>query len=129
MTESANVNPWVVQQPKQTAQVPVGFYTGAFRGVEEVKLQDGSAKWRWSWEVGSGPEKGKLATALTDRSISPAALPGVLIAGLLGRTIQPGEDGKASVDGCKGKTYLVSVQAGPKGGKPCVRTVGTPPAM
>lgn len=125
----SEANPWVVQTPKQVAQVPVGFYTASFKEVEEVKLQDGSLKWRFTWEVKGGAEAGKQATALTDRNINANTLPGVLISGLLGRAIIPGENVQASVDACKGKTYLVSVQPGPKGGKPCGRTVGQPPAM
>jgi hypothetical protein len=27
-------NPWIVQAPKQTGQVYVGFYTATFKGVE-----------------------------------------------------------------------------------------------
>ncbi len=125
MTEAAN--PWIVQAPKQSAQVPIGFYTAAFNGVEEVKLQDGSLKWRFAWEVKTGPEQGKQASALVDRSINPNTHAGRLIAGLLGRAIIVGENVQASVDACKGKTYLVSVQAGPKGGKPSAQSVGKPP--
>lgn len=125
----SEVNPWVVQAPKQAAQVPVGFYTALFKGVEEVKLQTGETKWRFAWEVKGGAEAGKQATAFTDQSISPSTLPGRLISGLLGRPLQPGENVKASVDACLGKTYLVNVQPGPKGGKPGVKIVGQPPAM
>jgi hypothetical protein len=123
-------NPWIVQPPKAAfASLPVGFYLGKFVGVEEVTLKTGESKWRFAWEVKSGAEAGKLATALTDRSISPTTLPGVLISGLLGRAIVAGENVKDAIDACKGKVYMVSVAPGPKGGKPCVRTVGPPPQM
>ena len=122
-------SPWVVQVPKQTAQVPVGRYFADFQGVNEIKLQDGSQKWRWEWAVTTGPEAGKVASALTDQSISPTTLPGVLISGLIGRAIVAGENVKAALDACKGKPYLVSVQPGPKGGKPCVRMASKPPQM
>src|SRR3569623_2387219 len=117
MSDAANnaADPWIVQPPKQTAQVPVGFYQALFRGVSDITLpSDGSIKWRWEWEVQSGSEKGKIASALTDRSISPTTLPGVLIAGLLARPVQPGENVKAAIDSCKGRTFMVNVIAGPK---------------
>ena len=120
-------NPWVVQAP-QTAQVPVGSYSAEFAGVEAVALQDGAAKWRFAWTVKTGPEQGKTASALCDCKISPTALPGQLIAGLLGRALQPGENVQAAVEACRGKTYMVSVMPGPKGGKPCVRMVAALPA-
>jgi hypothetical protein len=122
---------WIVQAPKQAGdwQVAVGFHLGIFKGVEEYKMQDGSVKWRFAWEVQKGQEQGKLATALTDRKISPTTLPGALITGLLGRPLVAGEDVKAAVDACVNKAYLVNVQPGPKGGKPGVRSVGQPPPM
>jgi hypothetical protein len=130
MSEQANADPWIVQQPKAPFQpLPVGFYISTFKGVEEAKLQQGEAKWRWTWEVQSGEHKGKIASALTDRSISPTALPGVLISGLLGRPLIAGESVKDAIDSCKGKSYMVSIQAGPKGGKPQVRAVSQPPQM
>jgi hypothetical protein len=122
-------NLWVVQEPKQIEQVPVGSYTADYQGVEEVTLKEGGKRWRWSWKIKTGPLAGKLATALTDQSISPTKLAGVLIAGLLGRALQSGESVKAAIDACIGKTYLVSVQPGPKGGKPCVRMVAQLPPM
>jgi hypothetical protein len=126
-TPTPTLDPWVVQQPKQIGQVPTGNYVGTFKGVTEVKLQDGSVKWRWAWTVKSGPEAGKEASALTDRGISPTALPGVLIAGLLGRQLMPGEHVKSAIDACAGKDFIVGVQPGPKGGKPCVRMVMVQP--
>jgi hypothetical protein len=46
---------------------------------------------------------------------------------LLGRALVEGENVKAAVDGCVGKTYLINIQPGPQGGKPAVRSVGKPP--
>jgi hypothetical protein len=121
---------WVVQAPAAKAEpVPVGFYLSTFKGVEDFKMQDGALKWRFVWEITKGEHVGKLATALTDRKLSLTALPGVLIAGLLGRTLATGENVKAAVEGCVGKVYMVGVQPGPKNGKPGVRSVGPPPAM
>ncbi len=128
-----NTNPWVVQTPKQGAQVPVGSYFADYKGVEDKVIKDAAGveavKWLWTWAVTKGSEAGKVATALTDRSITTTALPGQLIAGLLGRQLVAGEDVKAALDACIGKSYLVTVQPGPKGGKPGVRMVGVPPQM
>lgn len=128
-----NNDPWVVQTPKQTAQVPIGTYFADYKGVEDKTIKDSagveSIKWLWTWEVKTGPEAGKLATALTDRNITPTALPGRLIAGLLGRSLVAGENVKKALDACIGKSYLVSVQPGPKGGKPGVQLVSPPPQM
>ncbi len=124
-----NTNPWVVQAPKQTAQVPVGFYTAAFKGVEDYTLQSGETKWRFAWEVESGPHKGESASALTNPAINKNTLGGRLISGLLGKDIVVGENVKEAVDACRGKPYLVSVQPGPQGGKPGVQSCGQPPAM
>ncbi len=122
-------DPWVVQAPKQREQLPIGNYIGPFKGVEEIKLQDGSLKWRWSWTVKSGPAAGKVASCLTDKSISPTTLPGRIISGLLGRALIPGENVKESIDACVGKDYMVAVQTGPQNGKPCVRMVTKLPQM
>jgi hypothetical protein len=124
-----NVNPWIVQPPKKSAFVSIGSYSAKFEGVEEYKLQDGSDKWKWTWRVVSGEHKGKEASALTDRTIRSASLPGHLISGLLGRQLEAGEDVKQAIDACVGKVYMVSVQPGPKGGKPAVRMVATMPSM
>ena len=123
------VDPWVVQAPKQAEQVPCGPYLSFFKGVEEFTLQSGELKWRFVWEVKSGPEKGKVASALCDRSIRPNTLAGTLIVGLLGRPIVVGENVKEAIDGCKGKSFFVTVQPGPKGGKPGVRFCGEPLPM
>ncbi len=64
---------------------------------------------------------------MCDRTINPNTLAGTLIAGLLGKAVVIGDDVKAEIDACVGKTYLASVQPGPKGGKPGVRSCGKPP--
>jgi hypothetical protein len=121
-------DPWVVRDKPQAVPVPVGMYLVEFAGFEDKTLPDGP-RWRWAWKVKAGDHAGQYATALTGCDIHPASAAGVLIAGLLGRPIRPGENVKAAVEGCVGKTYMVSVQPGPKGGKPAVRSVGTPPPM
>lgn len=130
MSEQGSVDPWIVREPKAKFEpLPVGFYVGTFKGVEEVKLPDGSVKWRFSWEVQSGEHKGKAATALVDRNINPKSQTGVLISGLLERPLVPGENVKDAITACVSKVCMVGVQPGPQGGKPQVRSCGKPPQM
>jgi hypothetical protein len=124
------VDPWIVQPVKQYTQVPNGFYTAIFKGVEDITLEkDGSLKWRFTWEVKTGPEAGHLATSLESRSINPMTEAGRLVGGLLGRELVQGESVKAAIEACIGKIYMVNVAVGDKGGKPQVRSCGKPPAM
>ena len=122
-------NPWVVQAPKQFKDQPIGFHLADYQGVEEKPLQQGEIKWRFSLKVKSGEHAGNIISALTDRDINSNTLPGRLISGLLGRELKVGENVKAALDSCIGKTYMVNVAAGPKGGKPGVKSIGKPPAM
>jgi hypothetical protein len=126
----APADPWVVQEAGQAANVPPGAYLTEFQGVSDHVLQaTGETRWRWAFRVKSGDHTGKVASALTDRKVSPTTLPGRLITGLLGRLVQPGENVQAAVDACKGTAYLVTVEPGPKGGKPGVRSANKPPVM
>jgi hypothetical protein len=126
----APVDPWVVKAAKQTAPLPVGMYLADFKGVENYTLPGtADVRWRWAWTVATAEHTGKEASALTNQDITPNTLPGRLIEGLIGKPLVAGDSVKALVDGCTGKRYLVSVQAGPKGGKPGVKAVSIPPAM
>jgi hypothetical protein len=126
---TANANPWTVREAGK-AGVPVGMYLARFVGVEPItNAKWEGERWRWTWEVTAGPHAGCKADALTQLDISPATQAGRIVAGLLGRAIIPGEDVQAAINGCSGRPYMVSVENGPKGGKPGVRTVAFPPAM
>jgi hypothetical protein len=122
-------NPWIVQAPKQIEQVPIGSYTAKFQGVSTLQLPTGEDKWRWAWKINNGEHANKEASALTDIAINLNTHAGRLISGLLGRQLVAGEDVEQVIEGCKGKTYIVSVQPGPKGGKPAVRMVAALPTM
>ena len=124
MSETAN--PWIVREKPSAAPVPPGAYMATFKGVEDYTLPEGT-RWRWAWRVSTGAEAGKTASALTNMDIHAASQAGILIAGLLGRAFVAGEDVKAAIDACVGKTYTVTVQGGPKGGKPQVRSAFVPP--
>jgi hypothetical protein len=117
MSKTVNVNPWVVREKKEFTPLPIGFYQGGFLGIEEVTLPDGSHKWRFSWKALTGEFKDKIATALCNRDIAINTHAGRLISGLLGRQLVAGEDVLAAVKAYVGKVYLLSVGAGPKGGK------------
>ena len=68
-------DPWIVQPPKQTAQVPVGFYTMAFQDIEDAKVpptkpDDNGERWRFVLVIKTGPEAGYIASALTNKTLS-----------------------------------------------------------
>lgn len=127
-------NPWVVRPQKQFVELPPGIYMTKYVKVEDMTVKpmddkDDGLRWRWTWQVTTGPYAGQSATALTRRDIAIGTHAGRLIEGLLGKPLKDGDNVQALVDACVGQTYLVSVQAGPKGGKPSVQSVGKPPEM
>jgi len=123
------VDPWTMQAAKPKGEpLAEGMYLATFAGVAD-HMVEGTAKWRWAWTVKSGPMTGREASALTDKSVNPNTLPGRIVLGLAGRDIKTGESFKAVVEEAVGKTFMVSVQKGPQGGKAGVKSVGTPPPM
>jgi hypothetical protein len=122
-----NVNPFIVQAPKEFKALPVAAYMGKFKGLEDYDLH-GETKWRFSWEVSTGAHQGETASALCDRNINKNTLPGRLIAGL-GIELVVGENVEERIESCKGETYFVVVSAGPHGGKPGVQSCSQPPPM
>lgn len=123
-------SPWTVQA-SGIEPLPVGTYYARFVGVADFdNVEKGIAdKWRWTWEIASGSHKGKPATALTDRKLTAANHAGRLVTGMAGRPLQPGEDVQALVASFAGKTWAVTVQLGPKGGKAAVQSATPPPEM
>lgn len=120
-------SPFVVNLTKKFNPLPVGAYLGKYLGVENFDLK-GEDKWRWKWEVVGGEHAGKLATAMTNQSIGHGH-GGRIVTGLLGRELTHGENVKNALEACIGQTYMVTVAPGPKGGKPQVQFVSTPPQM
>jgi hypothetical protein len=123
-------SPWTVRA-SGIEPLPVGTYYAKFVGDEDFSHPEKGieAKWKWTWEIASGPHKGKSATALTDQKLTPATHAGRLIGGMAGRPLQPGEDVQALVQGFVGKTWAITIQPGPKGGKPGVQSATPPPEM
>ncbi len=115
-----------------TEPLPPGLYYATFVSVEPFSNDKVQDKLRWVWEVASGIQKGREATALTDRRLTPFTHAGRLLSGLVGRALVPGEDMAAlwtSLQGAIGKKWAVTVAAGPKGGKASVQAVSAPPEM
>ena len=127
---SPTPSPWTVQA-SGGEPLPVGTYYAKFLGVEDFSNPDKGVvdKWKWVWEIASGAHKGKPATALTDRKLTAANHAGRLITGMACRPLQPGEDVQALVTSFVGKTWAITVQPGPKGGKAAVQSATPPPEM
>jgi hypothetical protein len=116
-------NPWVVQEAKKWEPLPVGAYTGVFKGVEAFELK-GESKWRFIFEVATPAEhKGKTERTLVSPDVKPTTHAGQIISGLLGKALVPGENVEQAIKACVGQAYIFSIQPGPKGGKPAVRMV------
>ncbi len=122
-------DPWVVQAGGKAEPLPPGMYMTNFQGVAPHALATGETRWRWAWTVKTGPLAGQEASALTECRLTPNTLSGRLVEGLIGRPLVAGDNVKVLVDATVGKPYMVSVQAGPQGGKPGVKSVSTPPQM
>ncbi len=127
-------NPFAGVQVQASASEPLppNAYYAKFVSVEPFSNDRVQGKLRWRWEVASGTCKGREASALTDTKITAFTQSGRLLAGLLQRQLVPGEDMAklwADLQACVGKAYMVTVQAGPKGGKPSVQAVSLPPEM
>jgi len=136
MSNEANKNPWIVRESGKREDLPVNqSYFVAFNGVEDcdIPLKSGEKlpKWRFLWEVKTGPCAGKTSDTLTDRDISPNTLPGRLIAGLIGKAIKGGDDVEEMVKACVGQDYIGTCKRGTGNppGKACIREVSKPPQM
>jgi hypothetical protein len=131
---SQNANPFagVPVKASSAEPLPPGIYFADFKGVEPFTNERVANKWKWTWEVATGTQKGRSATALTDQSITMQNHAGRLLVGLLGRSLSPGEDTGAlwaELQRCVGKRFAVTVAMGPKGGKASVQNVSPPPEM
>jgi len=115
-------------QASGSKPMPPGVYLAIFEGCEPYTLE-GVPKWRWKFKVSTGAHAGSYPNCLTDQAIKATNHAGRIVAGLLEKALVEGENLQAGITACTGKIYLVSVQAGPKGGKPSVQSVGPPPPM
>jgi hypothetical protein len=93
--------------------VPVGSYLGRFVGVEKVTndFGDGLA---WRWEIVGGPHAGQRVGRITTAQPTTKNVCGKILAGLIGKPLSAGE--QFDLDGCVGKTYLLVVAEGERGG-------------
>lgn len=127
-TPPPTTSPWTVQA-SGNEPLPVGSYFAGFLSVEDFSNDKVADKWKWVWRIETGAHKGKLASALTDRKLTPGTHAGRLISGMAGRPLQPGENVLALIEGFKGKLWCIGIAPGPKGGKPSVQSVSPPPEM
>jgi hypothetical protein len=121
--------PQLVVQSTAADPLPPGSYFATFESVVPYSNDKVTNKLRWVWKVVSGPQTGREATALTDQKLTAGNHAGRLVSGMAGRSLQSGEDVSALLGSFIGKKYLVTVASGPKGGKPSVQNVTTPPEM
>ena len=126
------LNPFSDLQVKASGSEPLppNAYYASFQKVEPFANEKVSGKLRFCWDVVSGTHKGRIATALVDANLTPQTHAGRLIGGILGRPLVPGESvGELwiALQKAIGTRFMVTVSAGPKGGKPSVQSVSLPP--
>ena len=123
--------PAMVVQAGGIEPVPLGSYFATFLSAEPFSMPEKGLenKIRWQWEVVSGPQKGKIISALTDARVTPQTHAGRLLSGMLARTLTPGEDANLLISSLMGKRFLCGQAPGPKGGKPSVQSVSLPPDL
>src|SRR5262249_53374084 len=95
-----------------SGSLPAGNYTGTFFGVvahPEDKVRGYPPGLRWEWQIDAGDSKGKTASRITGPTPSPSNSCGRILAGLIGRPIQEGE--QIDPDAFRGKRYLIKVGA------------------
>lgn len=114
---------------KPSGELPVGSYFAVFKNVVPFDGNDkiDGERWKWLWEVTTGPLKGREVSALTDPTFTAGNKAGKFVAGMAGRALQTGEDLSPVIESCKGKRFVLSVAGGPKGGKVGVQAVSLPP--
>lgn len=100
---------------------PPAAYRCSFEGVKRTSHPEYGEGLRFEWKVLDGPHAGAIAARTTSAKPSPSNGAGKLIAALTGTAIAGGQ--KASLAACRGKTYLVVVEAGPNGKGSRVATV------
>lgn len=93
--------------------VPVGSYLGRFVGVEATTNDYGDGL-TWRWEIIGGPHAGHKVSRITTTTPTTKNACGKILSGLIGRALTAGE--QFDVASCVGKTYLLCVTEGERGG-------------
>ncbi len=92
---------------------PPGVYRAVFQGVTRTEHPEYGAGARFDFKVVGGEHDGRTASRTGKPTPSAKNATGRLMAGLLGRAIQPGE--KVSLAPLVGKTFTIVVAAAPNG--------------
>ena len=95
------------------ASVPPGNYTAQFSNLETTQHKEYGDGLCWKFRISQGPQTGKTALRFTGRTASPNSACGRIVAGLLGRPLEPDEE--IDVDSYVGKTYLIVVEQAQNG--------------
>ena len=96
--------------------VPVGSYQATFSGVEptpENREKGYGAGLRWIFQIQTGPQAGQVASRITRLSPSPQNACGKMLAGILGRALQLGE--QVDPEQHVGRRFLIVVAASQNG--------------
>lgn len=86
---------------------PANIYKATFVGVTKTTHPEYGDGARFDWKVVGGEHDGKTASRTCKPSPSAKNVTGKLMAGLLGRAINPGE--KVNLAACIGKVYTIVV--------------------
>jgi hypothetical protein len=103
---------------------PPGNYTASFAGVEPVTNDQYGAGLRWKFQILYGPQAGQIASRTTGTNPTMKNGCGRILAGLLGRELQVGEQIDISL--LVGRTYLIVVQTAENGGTRVETVVQSP---
>src|SRR5262245_15571090 len=103
---------------------PAGSYVARFEGVEQTQHETYGEGLRWKFKVLQGPQAGQLASRTTGLKPSAKNGCGKVLAGLVGRALDLDEE--IDIVQYVGRTYLIVVQAGEKGGTRVEAVIAAP---
>lgn len=92
---------------------PAGIYKATFQGVVKTDHPEYGPGARFDWKIVGGEHDGRIASRTGKPIPSAKNCTGRIMAGLLGRAIQPGE--KVSLAPLVGKVFTIVVGAAPNG--------------
>jgi hypothetical protein len=105
---------------------PAGTYDATFDGVEATQHEEFGAGLRWTWTIVQGPQHGQVASRVTNATPTNKNACGRVLAGLVGRKIEPREE--IDVQSFVGQRYLIVVQDAERGGTRVETVIASPPA-
>jgi hypothetical protein len=96
-----------------TGGPPPGTYHAKWLGFESAQHSEYGAGLKWTWEILNGAHAGQKASRITSATPTPQNAAGKILAGILGRQLQPGED--VDLQAFVGRPYLIIVDRTDKG--------------